>query len=182
MGMEQANLWAPWRMEYIRQLGLDPNAESVAAGPTCFLCAAAGPDDPEDTESKRLLLVDDDRGLVVLNKYPYTNGHLLIAPRAHVESLSDLTPIERTGLIELTELCERLLRAAMNPQGLNVGINMGRCAGAGLPGHLHVHIVPRWSGDTNFMAAIGRVRVIPQALEECYDLLAETLPKLATPP
>lgn len=175
--MDHANLWAPWRMDYIRQLGLDANAEAEGSGPACFLCAAAGEPD-ESGDSKRLVLIDDSRGLILLNKYPYTNGHLLAAPSAHVESLCDLSAAQRAGLMELTALAERLLRAAMNPQGLNIGINIGRCAGAGLPGHLHVHIVPRWSGDTNFMETVGQVRVIPQALQECYQLLTAALGKL----
>ena len=168
-------------MDYIRQLGLAVHGEGDVPPSACFLCAAVAGAGDDTSVARRLVLVDDARGLVVLNKYPYTNGHLLAAPREHVESLSDLSAEARAGLMELTALCERLLRAAMNPQGLNVGVNMGRCAGAGLPGHLHVHIVPRWNGDTNFMAVVGQVRVMPQSLEESYDLLAATLRKLEAP-
>ena len=160
-------------MSYIRQLGLDPNSQAGPPGPSCFICDAV-----EHPDKQHLVLVNDERGVILLNKYPYINGHLLAAPRSHVELLSDLSRAQRADLMELTELSDQMLRLAMNPQGMNVGINIGRCAGAGLPGHLHVHVVPRWSGDTNYMETIGRVRVIPQALEECYDLLADTLGKL----
>lgn len=159
-------------MEYIRQLGLDADSKHSPLNQKCFLCDAI-----EHPDKQHLVLVNDDRGLILLNKYPYTNGHLLAAPRQHVELLSDLSPDQRADLMELTQLSDELLRLAMNPQGMNIGINIGRCAGAGLPSHIHVHIVPRWSGDTNYMETVGQVRVIPQALEESYDLLADTLAK-----
>jgi ATP adenylyltransferase len=176
--MDHANLWAPWRMPYI--LGLtdeDANPPTPAAS-TCFLCDAGAAEAGDDEARQRLILVNDARGIMLLNRYPYTNGHLLIAPRQHVGSLCELTADERAGVIELTALAERLLRTAVNPQGMNMGVNLGRCAGAGLPGHVHVHVVPRWAGDTNYMETIGRVRVIPQALEDSYDHLAATLAKL----
>ena len=181
--MSTENLWAPWRMDYLRQLessgDLDaPELGSETSSSTCFICdAVAGKGDSEHAR-QRLVLQNDDRGVILLNRYPYTNGHLLIAPIAHVMELSDLESIQRTGLIDLVALSEQLLRVGLNPQGLNVGINIGRCAGAGLPGHLHVHVVPRWGGDTNFMQVTGQVRVIPQALEESFSHLSETLRKL----
>lgn len=115
----------------------------------------------------------------MLNRYPYTNGHLLAAPHEHIGDISDLSPAQRSGLMELSELGGRLLRTAMQPQGLNIGMNLGRCAGAGLPGHAHMHIVPRWNGDVNFMQTIGQVRVIPQALEASYQMLKEAMVALA---
>lgn len=164
--MSQPNLWAPWRMQYIHELEKkDGEGESA-----CFLCdAAASP------TRELLVLLSDDRGMILLNKYPYINGHLLVAPPEHVANLSDMTAERRAGLMELTALCERLLKRAMNPHGLNVGINLGRCAGAGVPGHLHIHVLPRWNGDTNFMSVVGQVRVIPQALEHCYDMFIAAL-------
>lgn len=169
MDMQSQNLWAPWRMAYIKQL--DAKDEPGTPG-RCFLCDAAN----ADADRARLLVLhNDDRGVILLNRYPYTNGHLLIAPRAHVGDLTDMTAPARAGLMELTVLAERLLRAAMNPQGLNIGINLGRSAGAGVPGHLHVHVVPRWAGDTNFMQAVGQVRVVPQALDDSYEWLTQTL-------
>jgi len=179
--MQSDNLWAPWRMAYIKQM--DPLSgehlsDSSSAG-SCFLCEAKGVTVPGDEACQRLVLLRDDRGMILLNKYPYTNGHLLIAPAQHVADLTDLSVGARGGLMELVVVAERLLHSAINPQGLNIGINLGRCAGAGLPGHLHVHVVPRWGGDTNFMQTVGHIRVIPQALEESYSLLSETLATMA---
>lgn len=172
MSDERTNLWAPWRIDYIR--GLEP-ASGGADKPGCFLCDAASPDPSPEDMDRRLLLINDDRGVLMLNRYPYTNGHLLVAPHDHVGDLSDLTPAARAGLMELAELGGRLLRQTMNPQGLNIGMNLGRSAGAGVPGHLHLHVVPRWQGDVNFMDVVGGIRVIPQAIEESYAALKEAL-------
>lgn len=173
MGMQDQNLWAPWRISYLKELGtIDP---AVAPGDTdaCFFCAAARADLSEAESAERLVLLRDPRGTLLLNRYPYTNGHLLAAPLEHLADLSDMTAAQRAGLVELAELASRLLRAAMNPQGLNIGMNLGQCAGAGVPGHIHMHVVPRWYGDTNFMEVVGRVRVIPQALDESFRALRE---------
>ena len=163
-------------MAYIRQL--DPDG-GPAQKDSCFLCDAArfGPDSDEGRD--RLLLVNDDRGLLMLNRYPYTNGHLLVAPPEHLAELSDLSAADRARLMELTHLAEQLVRTAMNAQGVNIGINLGRCAGAGLPGHLHVHIVPRWSGDTNFITTVGQVRVVPEALEQSHARMTQALAQMA---
>ena len=167
------NLWAPWRLSYIQ--GLDSDHKRTNA---CFLCEAAAAELTPQAMAERLLLVRDDRGMLLLNRYPYTNGHLLIAPIEHVADLSDLSPSARAGLMELADLGNRLLKAAINPQGMNLGMNLGRCAGAGVPGHCHMHVVPRWNGDVNFMDIVGNVRVIPQALEESYATLRDTLESL----
>jgi len=151
-------------MSYIRQL------DSMDENSGCFLCDAS-----QSPDREHLVLCSGDEGMLLLNKFPYINGHLLIAPHEHVGFLADLSPQARAGLMELTELAERALRAAMNPHGINVGINIGRCAGAGVPGHIHIHVLPRWNGDTNFMSTIGQVRVIPQALDACYEQLADAL-------
>jgi ATP adenylyltransferase len=190
----EENLWAPWRMNYIKQLApappegagalpvpsqAGPRREDAPAGQPeaapCFLCAAAATEPGTEVARQRLVLVRDPRGLIVLNRYPYTTGHLLVAVSEHLADLTDLTAAQRAGLMELTALAEQTARLAFAPQGFNVGINLGRCAGAGLPGHLHVHIVPRWNGDTNFMSIVGQVRVIPQAIEESYAALAGAL-------
>ena len=171
--MEQ--LWAPWRIQYLRQL------EQGDAEDGCFLCAAAACDPASDEAAQRLVLCRSKQGVLLLNRYPYSNGHLLVACLDHVGKLSAMSAAKRSGLMELTMLAQRLLEVAMNPQGFNVGINLGRCAGAGFPGHLHMHVVPRWSGDTNFMQVFGQVRVIPQALEESYRLLAATMRQLDRP-
>ena len=163
-------------MAYISQLDSDG---SETHGPaTCFLCESAAVKTGDDEQRRRLVLLNDDRGQILLNRYPYTNGHLLVAPGDHLADLCDLTAASRGDLIELVNLAEMLLRAVFNPQGINIGINLGRCAGAGLPGHLHVHVVPRWSGDTNFMHTVGQVRVIPDALEASYQQLALGLAKI----
>lgn len=160
--MENAALFAPWRMEYIRSLE-KPRDEG------CFLCAAAEADEAQRRAC--LVLWSTPSTVVVMNRYPYINGHLLVAPRAHKADLEELTPEEHLDLSLQTAECARLLRRAVSAQGFNVGINVGRCAGAGVPGHLHQHIVPRWGGDVNFMAIVGEVRIIPQAISQLYEEL-----------
>ncbi len=162
-----ANLWAPWRMQYIRQIPHDDSASGS------FLADYWA--DPQ-RDHEHLVLHRSELSIMLLNRYPYTNGHLMVAPGACVPTLAQLTTEQRCDLMEMTTLAERLLQAALNPQGINIGINLGRCAGAGLPGHLHVHVVPRWSGDVNFMTVVGQVRVVPQALEAVRDELAAALP------
>lgn len=185
-------LWAPWRMEYLRQLGdtpaapgqstpaTSPSKPTSPSAPVCFLCDAADASRATGRDADRLVLLHDERGMILLNKFPYTNGHLLVAPATHTPDLTDLTPPQRAGLIELTAFAEEFLRASINPQGFNVGINLGRCAGAGVPGHIHIHVVPRWAGDVNFMSTVGNIRVIPEAIGESYRFLALTLDKLGS--
>lgn len=154
------NLWAPWRMEYIK---------TVCDGPSeCFMCAAAKT--PERDEAN-LVIARGQHVLLMLNRYPYVNGHLLVAPYRHVPQLGDLDAAERAEIMEMLVHGQAVLTAAMNPQGFNMGLNLGRCAGAGVPGHVHAHIVPRWNGDVNFMSVVGQVRIIPQALEAAYAQL-----------
>ncbi len=180
--MQNHNLWAPWRMEYIRQLDpATPQAKTqpvdvISAKPIespktgeCFLCACAQVQGDPRLKRDRLVLHHDAQGLIVLNRYPYTSGHLLVAPADHVAELEHLTATQRAGLMELVVKAQQILRRAYNPQGFNVGINLGRCAGAGLPGHVHVHIVPRWNGDTNFTSVVAGVRVIPQGIEQAFE-------------
>jgi ATP adenylyltransferase len=156
-------LFAPWRMEYIRTLE-KPDAAA------CFLCqAAAAATDVERRE--RLVLWATADSVVVINRYPYTNGHLLISPRAHKAGLEDLSDAEHLDLAQQSTRAIRVLKRAISPQGFNLGTNLGRCAGAGVPGHLHQHVVPRWGGDTNFMSVVGEVRVVPQAMSQLYDEL-----------
>lgn len=159
-----ANLWAPWRMQYIRSVDPDPEPS-----PTGSFLADYWQQPEQDRE--HLVLHRSDHCFILLNRYPYTNGHLLVAPREHAAELRDLSADTRHALMDWTDKACTLLQDTVNCQGINVGINLGRCAGAGVPGHLHVHILPRWSGDTNFMATVGKVRVIPQALEQSYQQL-----------
>ncbi len=141
----------------------------------CFICEAAKVTVPSDDAGQQLVLLRDKRGLIMLNLYPYVNGHLLVAPLDHTPDLPGMTAPQRADLLELVTLAQSLLQAAINPQGFNIGLNLGRCAGAGLPGHLHAHVVPRWSGDTNYMQTIGRIRVIPEAIQATYTRLRDTL-------
>lgn len=166
-------------MAYIRELeaqGAQPPADG------CFLCDAAAVAPRGEGAAARLadhlVLHSEDRGVILLNRFPYTTGHLLIAPRDHAADLADLSPGQRSGLIELVALAQSIVRTAYNPQGMNIGMNLGRCAGAGLPGHLHVHVVPRWNGDTNFLSIVGQVRVIPQALEESHRILRDAFARM----
>ncbi len=131
----------------------------------CFLCRYV--DNPH-ADADNFVLWRTQTVFTCLNRFPYTNGHLLIAPTAHKPDLADLEPAEMLELMQTLTKAQQALTQALNPQGFNVGINLGRCAGAGLPGHLHFHIVPRWQGDTNFMAITGEARVIPQDLAETY--------------
>jgi ATP adenylyltransferase len=155
-------LWAPWRIEYIKKVSTGPES--------CFLCEVA--QNPQK-DTSQLVLHRSASGLLMMNLYPYVNGHLLVVPYRHTADLPDLTPEERSAMMELAQFGQQLLTGAMNPQGFNIGINIGRCAGAGVPGHVHMHVVPRWNGDVNFMSVVGRVRVIPQAVQEAYAQLVQ---------
>jgi ATP adenylyltransferase len=162
--MENAVLYAPWRMEYIRGL-IKP-----ASSDGCFLCEAAAAE-TEEQRRGRLVLWNTTSVVVLMNAYPYANGHLLVAPRAHKADPEALTDAEHLDLSRETAACVALLRRAVSAQGFNVGANLGRCAGAGVPGHLHWHVVPRWAGDVNFMGVVGEVRVIPNAMSQLYQEL-----------
>lgn len=157
--MERTNLWAPWRVKYIQ--GLSKTRE-------CFLCDyLATPEKDKDN----LLLWRTEYAFVVFNKFPYNNGHLLIAPNRHIASLEEASEAELTCLMALVRDCQKALTEAIGPHGFNVGMNFGRCAGAGLPGHLHIHVVPRWNGDTNYMHVCADTDVISQSLVDLYDQL-----------
>jgi ATP adenylyltransferase len=162
--MSNPALYAPWRMDYIKSLGKEKKDDK------CFLCEAARFDSPADTDIRRdrLILWHSQWSVVVLNAYPYANGHMLVAPRSHKADLVDLTDEEALDLTVQTTRAVKLLRQAVSAQGFNIGINLGRVAGAGVPGHLHQHVVPRWGGDINFMHAIGEVAVVPQANSQLY--------------
>ena len=152
------NLWAPWRIEYIQSLAEEDEG--------CFLCGIR--DEPGD-DDENLVIWRGPRCLTVLNRFPYAGGHSLVAPLGHVPSLREIDAETTLEMMAMVRDVQQALARAIRAQGFNVGINVGRCAGAGLPGHLHVHIVPRWSGDTNFMSVFGDVRVIPDALEKLRD-------------
>jgi ATP adenylyltransferase len=158
-------LWAPWRLAYVAA------AKAPAAEDPCFICTGLAADD----DRANLIALRTPQSVVVLNRFPYNNGHLLIAPRAHKGRLDELTAEEVLDVQGTLRRMVAVLDGLMHPDGYNVGLNLGHAAGAGLPGHLHWHLVPRWHGDTNFMPVLADVKVIVQSLETLYDLLAERL-------
>jgi ATP adenylyltransferase len=155
------HLWAPWRLSYVAA------AKAPAADDPCFICKGLS----EEDDRRNLIPLRTPLSVVVLNRFPYNNGHLLVAPRAHKASLHDLSPDEILDTQETLRRMVKLLDRLMHPEGYNIGVNLGHAAGAGLPGHLHWHVVPRWHGDTNFMPVIGDTKVIVQSLDALVDLL-----------
>lgn len=168
----ECNLWAPWRMEYLQSLG------QPTGGEDCFLCRYAAT--PERDEQNHVLW-RSPHTLVLLNRFPYTNGHLLIAPVLHRGSLQELPAEVLCELMLRIRDAMAVLRRVVGAQGFNVGMNLGRCAGAGLPDHVHWHIVPRWEGDTNFVAVVGSVRIIPQELQETSRAFRQAARELGLP-
>jgi ATP adenylyltransferase len=164
-------------MDYIRSLS-KPDKDKPP-GEECFLCGAAAASTDEERR-KRFVLWQTDQSVVMLNRFPYTNGHLLVLPRAHKADLEELTDDERLDLQRQTTDAVRLLKRAVSAQGFNIGINLGRCAGAGVPGHLHQHVVPRWAGDINFMHVVGETRIVPEAMSQLYKELMRVRAEMRT--
>jgi ATP adenylyltransferase len=154
-------MWTPWRMAYIRR----------EQRPGCIFC------DMLDAENDRaqLILHRSRLAFLVLNKYPYNNGHLMAVPYRHMDTIEALTPEETVDMMSLVSLGIRALRLTSKPEGFNIGVNIGKMAGAGVLDHVHIHVVPRWGGDTNFMPVLADVRLIPQDLNETYDELKGAL-------
>jgi ATP adenylyltransferase len=170
-----AALWAPWRMAYLRDLeakATDAGAMAPAGLPNFLAAYWARP----DLDESQHVIHRDDRGMVLLNRYPYSNGHLLVALGEPQPTVDRYAPADRAHFWRLMELAMDLCQHALRPQGMNAGINLGAAGGAGLPEHLHGHVVPRWSGDTNFMSVIGEVRTIPDALDRTFALYLRELP------
>ena len=170
-------LWAPWRMAYIDGIGASGSHDG------CFLCAAR---DAKD-DRQALVLIRRPHAFAVLNRFPYNNGHTLVVPASHKANLEDLADEEMLALMQVARDVMGVCRGMMRPDGFNIGFNFGRTAGAGLPEHLHLHVVPRWNGDTNFMPVLADTKVIPQSLEDLYGRLREALaggescrPKIST--
>jgi ATP adenylyltransferase len=168
-------------LEYVTGSGVDkPQPEPERWLPEsdrrCFLCRAAAEYKPTDSADKRLLVAKRGTStVVVLNRFPYNNGHLLVSPRSHVAELSHMTREQHAECMEQLAQLTGLYRRVLNADGFNIGLNLGRVAGAGLPGHLHWHLVPRWAGDNNFMPVLAGTRVIPQSLEALWEILFDAL-------
>ncbi|MCS7176197.1 MAG: HIT domain-containing protein [Candidatus Kapabacteria bacterium] len=160
-------LWAPWRSHYVTSV-----AQDVAAG-KCFLCEAVS-SSPEHDEDL-LIVARWDTCFAILNRYPYNSGHVLVVPNRHVGELQDLREEELCSLILQTRAVVTALQRRLTPHGFNIGLNLGRAAGAGLPDHLHIHVVPRWYGDTNFLPVTADVKVVSHALEDVYEHLRAAL-------
>jgi ATP adenylyltransferase len=157
-------LWAPWRLEYIVGERTDG----------CIFC-----DFPrQDDDQKHKILLRGNHAFVIMNAFPYSNGHLLVAPYRHLADIADLTDEESLEVMQLAQKCCKALREVCRPDGFNVGANIGAAAGAGIADHVHVHVVPRWIGDTNFMPVFADVKVIPEALETTYRKLKEAFDKV----
>ena len=154
-------IFAPWRIRYIES----PKYEG------CIFC-----DFPkENKDEERLILYRGKSSFVIMNNYPYNPGHLMIAPYRHVASVEELNEEEALEMMKLSQKMVEVIKKAMNPDGFNLGINLGKVAGAGIEDHIHLHIVPRWNGDTNFMPVLADVKVIPEAIEESYKKLKKYL-------
>jgi len=158
------HLWAPWRMEYIG--GEQP--------PGCLFCRVI--EDPDDKDAE-LVVWRPEGAIVIMNKFPYNPGHTMVAPKAHVPGLENLDDNQTTHLMRAVRRTIEVLRRTLTPNGFNVGANIGRAAGAGIPDHVHLHVVPRWDGDTNFMPVIDDVKVVPEALAQTAAKLREAFSK-----
>jgi ATP adenylyltransferase len=159
-------LYTPWRLAYVT---------GSAKSADCVFCAALAGGDADP-----LIVFRGGRAFVILNLFPYNNGHLMVVPNRHINTLVDASPDELTEIITLTRTSEIALREAFGPQGMNMGLNLGKAAGAGILDHLHMHVVPRWSGDTNFMTVVGQTRVLPQELPVTAETLRPIFERLAT--
>ena len=157
---EGLRLWAPWRYAYLRSLLSDPKA--------CIFCFG---ELSEAERRERLVLFENRDVLVMLNKYPYSSGHIMVAPRSHVASLELLTRTDRAALSDAVAASIKVMRDSLHPQAFNVGANLGSAAGAGFAEHMHWHVVPRWAGDNNFMSVLASTRVLSQSLEDSYEQL-----------
>jgi len=155
-------LWTPWRMDYI--LGPKPDG--------CVFCTALSEGEPSYADN--LILHMGQRAFIMMNRYPYSHGHVMILPKKHVSWLEDLDKATQTELFELVVVAQSAIKKSFNPQGLNLGMNLGSAAGAGIDDHIHVHIVPRWNGDTNFMPVLADTRTMPEHLADTYRTLSQS--------
>jgi ATP adenylyltransferase len=159
-------LWSPWRYRYVSALNPGPPAE-----PGCLFCRVAA----ESKDAENFVLLRAERNFVMLNRFPYTSGHLMIAPFAHVGTLEEADPADLAEMMALTQRVEAAVRVAYQPDGVNIGMNIGRSAGAGVAGHIHMHVLPRWHGDVSFMTTVAETRVLPEDLAETFKKLKPLL-------
>jgi ATP adenylyltransferase len=160
-------LWTPWRYQYIKGAGAD---ESQATAPACIFCTLR---DDAANDERNLVVHRARHNYIVLNRYPYTNGHILIIPYEHTSELDAASKAATDEMMDLAKQAQAILRAAYRPEGFNLGMNLGRAAGAGVADHIHLHVLPRWTGDANFMSNIGETRILPEDLETTYEKLRE---------
>ena len=160
-------IWAPWRIEYIKQ---SQKAKLKTGRKGCFLCLNSSKSD-----GKNLILLRGKYAFVIMNRFPYNPGHLMIAPYRHIRTIEQCRAEEAGELFQLLKHCISALKMVMKPEGFNIGVNIGNVAGAGVPGHLHIHIIPRWLGDTNFMPIIGEIKIINEELHKMYRKVKKEL-------
>jgi ATP adenylyltransferase len=165
-------LWSPWRLSYVTRAAAGEDESAPGGNDTCIFCEPRGP-------NADLVVFRGRLSYVILNLYPYNNGHLMVVPYRHVRDLASTSADERTELMDLSRLAEMALGESYQPHGINAGINLGRPAGAGVLNHLHIHFVPRWNGDTSFMSVIGDTRVLPEELSQTAARLRPILERLA---
>ena len=165
-------LWSPWRLDYVK-------GGAGASGRDCVFCAALAEAGETAGPGAAPIVARADTCFVIVNLYPYNNGHLMVVPNRHIASLAEASPSELGELMTMAQRAEIALDEAYRPHGLNVGINLGRPAGAGIPGHLHLHVVPRWDGDTNFMTVVGATRVVPEMPSRTRERLVPIFERLA---
>ena len=161
-------LWSPWRYTYVSSA---PPADATSDQDSCLFCRVAS----ESDDARNYVVLRAERSFILLNRYPYTTGHIMIAPYAHVATLEEAEAATLEEIMRLARRAEKALRAVYRPSGLNLGFNIGESAGAGIAGHIHMHALPRWLGDTSFITTIGETRVLPEALETTYEKLREAL-------
>jgi ATP adenylyltransferase len=153
-------LWTPWRFQYISKAG---------EADECIFCTAAA----DSSDEEGLIVYRGVHAFIILNRFPYTSGHVMVVPYAHVPTLEAVPDEAAIEIIRLAQQAERVLRAVYRPDGLNMGINLGKCAGAGVTGHVHLHVLPRWGGDANFMTTVGETRVIPEDMPSSWKKLRD---------
>ena len=158
-------LWAPWRMKFVESNDKDAD---------CVFCSVLA----QDNDKENLIVFRGPHAFVILNRYPYTSGHLLVVANAHQPSLEFLTQMARSEMMELANISLQVLKSTYHPDGFNLGANIGEAAGAGIAGHVHLHVVPRWEGDTNFLSSLGETRVLPEELEQTYQRINTAWKKL----